>query len=124
MAGALTAGRLGLAEHTDAFVQSAPVQALFERVSVQIDPLEDPVTGHAVADRVVVRTHDGRTLDSGPVSEPRGSFALPLSAEEVAAKFLDCAREGGAGGKAQALLDTLTGLAGQADASWILPVVD
>ena len=124
MAGALVAGQLGLAEHTDAFVQSAPVQALFERVTVQIDPLEDPVTGHAVADRVVVRTHDGRTLDSGPVSEPRGSYALPLSDDEVAAKFLDCAREGGAGDKAQALLDTLDGLAGQADASWIRPVVD
>ncbi|MBP8307473.1 MAG: MmgE/PrpD family protein [Burkholderiaceae bacterium] len=124
MAGALVAGRLGLAEHTDAFVQSAPVQALFERVSVQIDPLEDPVTGHAVADRVVVRTLDGRTLDSGPVAEPRGSYALPLTADEVAAKFLDCAREGGAGERAEALLTTLGALAGQPDAGWIQPVVD
>ena len=124
MAGALVAGRLGLAEHTDAFVQSAPVQALFERISVQIDPLEDPVTGHAVADRVVVRTLDGRTLDSGPVAEPRGSYALPLTADEVAAKFLDCAREGGAGERAEALLTTLGALAGQPDAGWIQPVVD
>jgi len=91
MACALVAGRVGLGELDDAFVQRQDIQGLFERVELQFDPREDPATGYAPHDQVAVVLRDGRTLQSAPVVLARGAAGAPLSDDEIRAKFMSCA---------------------------------
>src|SRR5262249_49968613 len=63
MASALVAGRVGLAELTDSFVQRRDVQALMMKVTVEPDDREDPKRpGAAPYDLVGIDTLDGRRL--------------------------------------------------------------
>jgi 2-methylcitrate dehydratase PrpD len=92
MASALVAGRAGLAELSDRFVGRADIQALMKRVTVIPDDREDPVLlGYAIHDQVIVETHDGRRLDSGPITRVRGDPDLPLDRAELWVKFEECA---------------------------------
>lgn len=96
MACAIVAGRAGLGELTDLFVQREDVQALIGRVHVDIDEREDPVhPGYSPHDLVMIETHAGRRISSRAVTEIRGGPELPLSREETWAKFEDCTRVGG-----------------------------
>jgi 2-methylcitrate dehydratase PrpD len=89
MAAALVARRVGLSELTDEFVRRSDVQALFPRVSfTAIDGMDG--SAFAPADAVEITTHDGATLDSGPVKYAKGSHQRPLSRDELWAKFADC----------------------------------
>ncbi len=93
VAAALVARRVGLAELAQPFVQREDVQGLFERVQVETTDTvcpEEPTL--ALSDRVVIETVDGKVHDSQEVYHARGSFGAPLSAQDLEAKFLDCAR--------------------------------
>ncbi len=92
MACALSAGRVGLQELTDGFVQQPHIQGVFERVHLEFDPREDPATGYAPYDQVTLELLDGRTLRSEQVVLARGASGAPLAGHEVRAKFMDCAR--------------------------------
>lgn len=98
---ALLRGRVSLADLEDCFVQSAPVQALFERIRFTALPAAAEGQPPA-ADRAIVTLVDGRVLDSGPLEQ-----AMPHTG--LAEKFLDCCRAGGlADGRALfTALDTL-----------------
>lgn len=88
---ALVAGKVGLAELNDAFVRRDDVQALFGKVRIATT---DTVCEHeptlAASDRVVIRTHNGRVLDSGEIASTRGDVSTPLARGELEAKFMDC----------------------------------
>ena len=90
MASAVIAGRVGLAEVDDPFVQRAETQALMQRVTVDPDQREDPLNGYAPFDQVTIHTKDGRTLVSAPVTVARGATEAPLSDNELWIKFEDC----------------------------------
>lgn len=95
MASTLGAGRAGLGELQDGFVQRADVQALMQRVSVEEEPRNDPQRpGYAIHDRVRVGLADGTVLDSGAISQVRGDPELPLRTEELKTKFTDCVHAG------------------------------
>lgn len=95
MASALVAGRAGLRELTDDFVQRPEVQSLVQRVQTEPDDQNDPKRpGFAMHDQVTVHLRDGRTLDSGPITNIRGDPELPLQRDEVWAKFEDCLQIG------------------------------
>src|SRR5262249_62293631 len=47
-------------------------------------------TGNDPMERVVIEASDGRLLESARVTDERGSPQLPLSREELWAKFKDC----------------------------------
>ena len=109
MASALVAGRAGPAELTDGFVRRPEVQALIKRVVVKQDEREDPaVPGHAIYDEVTIET------DSGPrsmkVTKVRGGPELPLSREELWAKFEGCVQAGSTRVPARDLFDALMSL--------------
>ena len=91
MASAVVKRDVGLRQLTDEFVLQPAVQALFEKVSVQINeepcPLEPCL---ALTDRVVVTLTDGRSLDSGPIRFPLGNAGKPLDEAGMRAKFIDC----------------------------------
>jgi 2-methylcitrate dehydratase PrpD len=108
MAGALVAGKVGLAELDDDFVRREPVQSLFERVHVTPSEDYDPESpGSEVTDRVVVTTADGRRHESAAVRYARGHAKLPLAKSDLRAKFIDCLRHGRFDGDAAAFFDKL-----------------
>jgi 2-methylcitrate dehydratase PrpD len=111
MASAIVAGRAGLSELTDAFVNRDDVQSLLPCVTVEPDDREDPkALGYAPFDLVTIETTDGRTLESRRITQVRGGPESPLAREELWAKFEDCAAVGGASGSVRALFDALMSL--------------
>jgi 2-methylcitrate dehydratase PrpD len=106
MAAATLAGRCGMSEVNDGFVQRDDVQAFFPKVTVK--PLaeksdDEPI--HSPFDRVRVTLRDNRTLASEPVYFPRGHFRNPVDADALWGKFADCVN--GAPINARPLFDRL-----------------
>ncbi len=110
MASALVAGRCGLPEVQDSFVQRPEVQALMERVAPRFDPREDPFTGYAPFDRVTIRTRAGAEHVSEQVTMARGAFEIPLSREDIFTKFEGCLIAGHYQGEPEALFAATMGL--------------
>ena len=120
MACGLVAGRAGLSELTDEFVQRDEVQRLIRATTVEeIHEVSSPSDVFSPFDRVTLTLADGTGLQSAAVEMARGDAGLPLSREELWTKFGDCLARGGVCGKrARALfdaLDTLETLSGVAD---------
>ncbi|HLJ62767.1 MAG TPA: MmgE/PrpD family protein [Stellaceae bacterium] len=92
MAAALVAGRAGLNELTDRFVCRREVKAAMEKVEIATtdSKAEDDPT-FARFDRVAVTLTDGRMVVSPELRFARGHWSLPLHADELWAKFRDCA---------------------------------
>lgn len=80
----------GLAEYTVEAVNEPAVQELIPRIELVVDPVAEEAGFHRMLSRITVRLRDGRELfaegDAG-----RGHPANPMTLEEVAAKFADCA---------------------------------
>lgn len=111
MTSCVVAGRAGLSELTDDFVQNPVVQNLMQRVTVIADTKEDPkLPGYSPFDLVTVTLKDGCKIESRQVTAVRGGPDLPLSREQLWAKFEDCAQVGGASDIAKPLFDTLMSL--------------
>jgi 2-methylcitrate dehydratase PrpD len=111
MASSIVANRVGLRELTDEFVLRNDVQALIPKVAVAPDDRVDPKrTGNAPYDQVVIEMTDGRRIESARVTDERGSPQLPLSREELWAKFKDCFSVGNPKLEAQPIFDALMSL--------------
>lgn len=95
MAAALVAGRVGLSELTNGFVQRPEVAAAVAKVRCtttdEIMPGDQPF---APDDRVSVVLASGDVLEHAPVIHAKGSWQKPLTREELEDKFLDCATRG------------------------------
>jgi 2-methylcitrate dehydratase PrpD len=92
MASALIARRNGLSELTDDFVRRPDVQSTMGKVKITTADTvaqDDPI--FAASDHVEVKLADGRQLRSADVEFARGHWEAPLSREELAVKFHDCA---------------------------------
>lgn len=88
VAAALLDGRVGLDSFEDGAVRREPAQALLRRVEMVADTSESaPAEGFA---DVTITLRDGTSLRRR-VDEPRGSALLPLSQDELVAKYRDCA---------------------------------
>ena len=108
MASSIVAGRVGLGELTDGFVQRPEVQALLGKVTIAPDDRPDPNrSGSAPYDLVVIDTNDGRRLESQRISEERGSPQLPLTMEELWTKFESCLAVGNPRLSARSVFDAL-----------------
>jgi aconitate decarboxylase len=91
VAAALVAGKVGLSELTDEFVNRSAVREVMGKVSIATTDTRctfEPV--FAFSDRVVLKLEDGRTLHSGEIRFARGNAKLPLRDDELRAKFMDC----------------------------------
>ena len=88
---ALVARRVGLSELTDRFVAQPAVRETMGKVRITTVDTVCPIDpAFALTHRVVLVLANGRTLDSGEIRFARGNAKLPLSKEDLAAKFLDC----------------------------------
>lgn len=91
VASALVAGKVGLGQLNDMFVNEPPIKELMRKVSIAQTDTRCPIEPFfALTDRVILRMKDGRTLDSGELRFARGNAQLPLREEELRAKFMDC----------------------------------
>ncbi len=96
LACALLRGQVGLRDLEDAWVRAPQVRRLM--ACVELDLTEDFEPGWRDAapfDQVWVHMQDGRELASPQVRRPRGHADLPMSPEQVRAKFIDAATYGG-----------------------------
>ncbi|HUK08858.1 MAG TPA: MmgE/PrpD family protein [Stellaceae bacterium] len=116
MASALTAGRAGLGELTDAFVRRPEVQQAMAKVEItttQSPSKEDPL--FAAFDRIEVTLDDGRRIQSPELHVARGHWSAPLTREEIWTKFRDCAATRLQENRASALFEGLQALDRQSD---------
>ncbi len=90
IAAALVHGQMGLAQFTDTSVQDMRVQDLLRRVRLTHPDQDHPDWDTMCPDVVEVVLHDGRRFQQR-VDLPKGDPALPLTWEELVAKFRDCA---------------------------------
>lgn len=108
MAAALIAGRVSLAELTDAFVSRPEVAAAFTKV--RCTTTEDTMPGDpafAPADQISVVLASGEVLEHAPVVHAKGSWQKPLTRAELKDKFMDCATRVFSRTQAKGLFDQL-----------------
>jgi 2-methylcitrate dehydratase PrpD len=91
-AAALIKGKLGLDDFTEQAIRNPEVIALAQKVNPRLDPEMERSGSREISPSVVeVKTRKGEVY-SQRVDLPKGHPQNPLSDEELAAKFLDCAR--------------------------------
>ena len=91
MAALLLYGRAGLNEFTDEVVNRPEVQAMIQRVHFGVHPEAEKAGYNKMTSIIELRLKDGRTI-SGRADFGKGSPAYPMSYDDVAEKFEDCAR--------------------------------
>lgn len=102
--------RAGLAQFTDAVVNRADVQRMIRRVDFGVHPEAEAAGYEKMTTIIDIELKDGRTV-SGRADFGKGSPANPMSDEEVAAKFRECAAWGGLSAAAiERVIDTVYGL--------------
>jgi 2-methylcitrate dehydratase PrpD len=86
----------GLREFTDAVVQRADVQAMIEKVEFTVDARAEAAGYDKMTSILDVELADGTRIH-GEADFGRGSPAHPMSFDDVADKFRDCAAYAGVG---------------------------
>jgi 2-methylcitrate dehydratase PrpD len=83
-------GRAGLREFTDEVVNRAEVQRMIEKIHFGVHPEAEKAGYHRMTTIIEIRLTDGRTI-TGRADWGKGSPQIPMSYDEAAEKFLDCA---------------------------------
>jgi aconitate decarboxylase len=95
MASCAASGQLGLAQLSDDFVRSSPIQALMPKVRTRVIEASDPESPlFSPADSVRIELSNGKVLQGAPISRAKGHAQNPLSLDELQAKFADCTGAG------------------------------
>jgi 2-methylcitrate dehydratase PrpD len=92
MATSVIRRRAGLAEFTDEAVRDPQLQAFLPKVDLVVDPGLEAMGYQHVRSRVTVTTTDGAAVQ-GEAEWARGYPAKPMTADELTAKFTECAGE-------------------------------
>jgi 2-methylcitrate dehydratase PrpD len=90
MAALLLYGKAGLQEFDDEVVNRPEVQQMIQRIRFGVNQEAERAGYNKMTTIINVHLKDGRTI-SGRADFGKGSPANPMSYEEVAEKFLDCA---------------------------------
>ena len=115
MAALLLYGKAGLNEFTDEVVNRPEVQAMIGRVHFGVNPVAEAAGYNKMTTILDIRLRDGKTIH-GSADFGKGSPANPMSFEDVAAKFLDCAAFAKwPAAKAKAIIGAVRGLEGARD---------
>lgn len=91
MAILLLEGRAGLSEFTDETVERADVKEMIKKVDFVVDDRAEAAGYHLMTTYIDIHLADGRTI-SGMADFGKGSPANPMSYDEVAQKFHECAQ--------------------------------
>jgi 2-methylcitrate dehydratase PrpD len=107
MAVLLLYGRAGLNEFTDEVVNRPEVQAMIQRVHFGVHPEAEKAGYNKMTSILDIQLQDGRKI-SGRADFAKGSPAYPLTFDDVAEKFEDCARFAEwPSAKTKAIIDTV-----------------
>jgi 2-methylcitrate dehydratase PrpD len=87
---ALVDGAVTLDSFTDEAAKDPSVLALLQRVEMRLDPELNPGSSGARSARVTVRMRNGDTYTE-LCRSPKGSRDVPMTSEEMAAKYRECA---------------------------------
>ncbi len=110
---ALVDGRVGLDAFTDDAIQDRTVLAIAEKVRMRLgEDLKTTMAGRPA--RVTVRLRDERTL-SRQVDAAKGGDVVPMTTDELLAKFHECAGRTMSRDSADSLAAAIDGLDGAAD---------
>jgi 2-methylcitrate dehydratase PrpD len=90
MAILLIEGRAGLSEFTDETVRRPDIQEMIRKVDFVVDQRAEAAGYHKMTTYIDITLRDGRTI-SGVADFGKGSPADPMTYEEVAEKFRECA---------------------------------
>jgi len=90
MAVLLLYGKAGLTEFTDEVVIRPEVQEMIRRIDFGVDPVAEAAGYNKMTTILEIRLKDGSVI-TGRADVAKGNPANPMSYDEVAAKFLDCA---------------------------------
>jgi 2-methylcitrate dehydratase PrpD len=90
MAVLLLYGKAGLNQFTDQVVNRPEVQEMIRKVDFGVDPVAEAAGYNKMTTILEIKLKDGRVI-SGRADVAKGNPANPMSYEEVAMKFLDCA---------------------------------
>jgi 2-methylcitrate dehydratase PrpD len=90
MSALLLFGKAGLREFSDEVVRRPDVQSMIRRIHFGVHPEAEAAGYNKMTTIIDIRLKDGRTI-SGRADFGKGSPADPMSYDEVAAKFRDCA---------------------------------
>jgi 2-methylcitrate dehydratase PrpD len=90
MASLLLYGKAGLNEFTDEVVRRPEVQSMIARVAFGVHPEAEAAGYNKMTTILTLHLKDGRKL-TGRADFGKGSPANPMTYDEVAEKFLDCA---------------------------------
>lgn len=91
LAAIILRGRAGKAEFTDEFVASQACQDMQARIETQFDQGIEDMGWDRIRSRIEVTTRDGRVLTRWADEAYRGSPHNPLSDDDLAGKFANCA---------------------------------
>jgi 2-methylcitrate dehydratase PrpD len=91
LARALIDGKIGLDTFTDAAVREPRVLELAEKVKMEFDPTLDSGAQGSRPAKVTIRLKNGSSFSRQAVF-PKGTAEMPLSSDELKAKFVECAR--------------------------------
>ena len=83
-------GKAGLAEFTDEVPNRPEVREMVSRVHLGVHPAAEAAGYNKMTTIIEIRLKDGKTI-TGRTDFARGSPAIPMTFEEVADKFQDCA---------------------------------
>jgi 2-methylcitrate dehydratase PrpD len=86
--------KAGLAEFTDEVVNRRDVRRMIEKVEFGVHPTAEAAGYEKMTTLIDIDLTDGRTV-SGRADFGKGSPANPMSDEELAGKFRECAQWGG-----------------------------
>lgn len=93
---ALTRGAVGLMQLTDEVVADPSLQALMQKVRIEItDEIDPDYPVGALNDLVRITLDDGTVLETPKIRHATGNANAPLPPGELRAKFDDCAAFGG-----------------------------
>jgi len=90
MSSLLLYGKAGLMEFSDSVVNRPEIQEMIAQVHFGIDPVAEAAGYNKMTTILELRLRDGRTI-KGRADFASGSPAMPMTYQEVAGKFLDCA---------------------------------
>ncbi len=109
LARAIIDGKVSLEMFTDTAVRDANVLKLGERVQMRLDTNLKASDAGGRPCRVTLRLKNGKTL-TREVQHAKGGPEIPMTRDELKAKFTECARQAVSDGTAARLLEQIDGL--------------
>jgi 2-methylcitrate dehydratase PrpD len=118
------ASKAGKREFSDAFVGSAPMQEMQQRISTELDFEIENMGFDKLRSRIVIRLKDGRTIEARADERYRGGPENPLSDGDLEAKVRSCC-EGVLDEERQSvLIDTAWSIAQLSDAGKLMEIIN